>query len=464
MSRTLFDKIWEAHVVRDEGLGFSLLHVDRHLIVDLNGNAFAELQRRGLKVRNPELTFATPDHAVSSSPVAAGRNDDGNRFLCALREGTATHGIRMFDLGQPGHGIVHVTGPEMGLILPGMTVTVGDSHTTTNGALGALAWGVGQGELVHILATQTTRLLKPEQLRITLSGSPGQGTTAKDIILALIGHFGARTATGQAIELAGPAMQALEIEERFTVCNMLAELGARFGLVAPDDKVFAYLKGRPFAPKGVLWDQAMAHWRGLVSDEDAQFERELSFDVEGLPPQLTWGNSVDAVVPIDGDVPAPDSAASPSGVAEMRQWLDYMGLSPGEPLLGKPIDRVFIGSCTNSRLSDLRGAADMLRGRKVADHVLAWAVPGSQQVKAEAEAEGLDRIFREAGFDWRTPACSMCVGTNGEIAKPGQRVVSTSNRNFAGRQGPGVRTHLASPLVAAASAIAGRIADPREYL
>ena len=461
--RTMFDKIWDAHVVADEGDGFALLHVDRHIVVDLNGRSFPALAERGLPVRNPELTFATPDHSVITDPAVDRRGDD-NPVLRELREGTARAGIRLFDIGEPGHGIVHVTGPEMGLVLPGMTVTVGDSHTCTNGGLGALAWGVGQGEIQHILATQTTRQKRPRTMRVRLDGTIPDGVVAKDLILYLAGQLGVAAGTGFAVEYAGEAIEALPVEGRLTLCNMSVEWGARFGFIAPDDLTYAYLEGKPYAPRGAMWDRALAYWRSLPSDADATFDREIILSVAGVAPQVSWGNSIDAVLPVDGRIPDPALEPSAARRADMALWLDYMGLQPGQAIGALPIDRVFIGSCTNSRISDLRAAARLVEGRQVAPSVSAWVVPGSALVRAQAEAEGLDVIFTRAGFQWRQPGCSMCLGFNGDMAQPGERVVSTSNRNFAGRQGPGSRTHLASPLVAAASAIAGHIADPRKLM
>jgi 3-isopropylmalate/(R)-2-methylmalate dehydratase large subunit len=459
--QTLFDKIWDAHVVCDEGDGLFLLHVDRHIVVDMNGNAFATLEKRGIGVHSPELTFATIDHSIVTDPNDPDRHSLDSPVVRELRAGTAQHGVRLFDIDTPGHGIVHVVAPELGLVLPGMTVAVGDSHTCTNGALGALAWGVGQGEVAHILATQTTRLRKPRTLRITLNGQIEPGVTAKDVILALIGKLGARAGEGYAIEYCGPLIASLPMEARLTLCNMTVELGARFGLIAPDDVTYRYIANKPFTPRGPQWDAAMAYWRGLSTDVGATFDTEIVLDMSDLAPQITWGNSLDAVMAIDGRVPDPAAAQNTMTRLEMQQWLHYMGLTPGEPIAGQPVHRIFLGSCTNSRISDLRAAAALIEGRKVADGVVAWAVPGSANVRNQAEAEGLDNVFREAGFEWRTPGCSICAGLNGEIAQPGERVVATSNRNFAGRQGPGSRTHIAGPLVAAASACLGVIADPR---
>jgi len=459
---TLFEKIWQRHVIAELGDGFALLHVDRHVVPDFNGNAFTALARRGLAVRNPELTFSTADHSVTTDPRGADRGQLGNPFVVALREQTAQAGVRFFDVGEIGHGIVHVITPEMGIALPGLTIAIGDSHTCTNGALGALAWGVGQGELVHILATQSSVQRKPKSLRVRFDGTLAPGVTGKDLILHLIGTVGVAAGNGYAVEYAGSAIRAAAMEARFTICNMSVEWGARYGMIAPDDTTFEYIAGRRYAPQGALWDAAIADWRSLPSDEEAPFDRELAFDVTELRPQVTWGNSLDAVLPIDGRIPDPEQEPDAAKRANMVAALDYMGLKPGEKIEGLPLDRVFIGSCTNSRIGDLRAAAAVVKGRKVAPGVAAWVVPGSEQVKREAEAEGLHDIFTAAGFDWRDPGCSMCLGANGDTIGKGERALSTANRNFAGRQGPGSRTHIASPVMAAISACTGIITDPRK--
>ncbi|MGV3571889.1 MAG: 3-isopropylmalate dehydratase large subunit [Ramlibacter sp.] len=459
---TLFEKLWRRHVVADLGEGFALLHVDRHVVPDFNGNAFTRLARRGIGVRNPELTFATADHSVSTDPATPDPWQQKNPHVVALREDTRRFGVRLFDLGQPGHGIVHVVAPEMGIALPGLTVAIGDSHTCTHGALGALAWGVGQGELVHILATQTCVQHKPRTMRVNLAGRLPEGVTSKDLILFLIGRFGVAAGNGYAVEYAGEAVRALPMEARLTLCNMSVEWGARYGLIAPDETTFAWLEGRPYAPAGTRWEQAVADWRTLRSDDDARFDREETLDVSELAPQVTWGNSLDMVGAVTGQVPwladEPDAARR----ANMETSMNYMGLEPGQPLAGLRLDRVFIGSCTNSRISDLRLAAAIVRGRKVAPRVRAWVVPGSELVRRQAEEEGLAKVFADAGFEWRSPGCSLCLGANGDTLAGGERAISTANRNFAGRQGPGSRTHIASPAVAAASALAGAIADPRD--
>lgn len=462
-ARTLLDKLWDDHVVESLGDGWALLHIDRHLMHDLSGpRGLAALGERRLPVPHPELAFATPDHAVSTAPGRSGTSFAGGAPLWnALRDGTAAHGIRFFDLGTAGQGIVHVMGPELGIVLPGSSVICGDSHTCTNGALGALAFGVGSSELMHALATQTLVQRKPRSMRIHFDGRLSPGVTAKDLILATIGQLGAAAGSGCAVEYAGPVIEAMSLEERMTVCNLSIEMGAKIGLVAPDDKTFDYLAGRRFAPQGALFARAVQAWRSLHSDAGARFDRDVVIDASAVAPMLTWGTSPEQVIAIDACVPAAHAAPDEARRDAWREARDYMGLQAGAALLGQRIDRVFIGSCTNARLSDLRAAAAQLRGRRVAPHVTAWVVAGSHEVQQAAEAEGLHRQFLAAGFAWREPGCSMCVAANGEVAQPGQRVVSTSNRNFVGRQGPGVRTHLASPATAVESAVAGAIADPR---
>jgi 3-isopropylmalate/(R)-2-methylmalate dehydratase large subunit len=460
---TLFAKIWRAHVIAELGAGLDLLHVDRHLLHDLSGPAsLGALHRRGLAVRNPELTFATPDHGVSTEP---GRVDDtspiGARLVPALRRRCAEQGIRLFDINDPEQGIVHVVGPELGLTLPGLTLLCGDSHTCTHGGLGAVAWGIGTSEVTHVLATQTIVEPRPRHMRVRFEGTPGPGVTPKDLVLACIGRLGAAAGSGHALEWAGSTVRAMTVEGRMTLCNLSIEMGAKVGLVAPDDTTFAYLAGREYAPRGATWERALEHWRTLPSDAEARFDRDEVIDATEVRPQVTWGTSPAHTVAVDGCVPDPATAADAHTRRAWQDALAYMDLEPGQPLEGLPIQRVFIGSCTNSRLGDLRAAADVVRGRRVAEGVIAWVVPGSQPVKREAEAEGLDRVFLEAGFAWREPGCSVCSATNGEFVPPGQRCVSTSNRNFVGRQGPGARTHLASPVLAAAAAVTGRITDPR---
>jgi len=460
--RTMLAKIWEQHVVTRISEDTDLLHIDRHLLHDLGGSrGLLDLKGRGLKVHSPELTFATPDHAISTAQGRAGTSKIGLELLASLRVETSASGIQLFDVDQPGQGIVHVIGPELGLSLPGCTIVCGDSHTCTHGGLGALAFGIGSSELTHVLATQVLIQRRPRTMRVRFEGKLPLGVTAKDLILALIGRVGAAGGTGYAVEYAGSAIRGLSIEGRLTVCNLSIELGAKMGMVAPDEKTFEFLRGRPYAPQGEMWDRAVSAWRQLPSDPDAIFDKEVVIDVEKIIPQVTWGISPEHVIGIDGYIPDPQMVDDPARRAAIETALDYMGLKGGMPIAGTPVDWVFIGSCTNSRMSDLRAAAEIARGRKVAAGVRAWIVPGSENVKREAIAEGLDKMFIEAGFEWREPGCSMCLAANGETVSPGQRSVSTSNRNFVGRQGPRARTHLASPASAAAAAIAGAIADVR---
>ncbi|SDJ66543.1 3-isopropylmalate dehydratase, large subunit [Bradyrhizobium lablabi] len=461
-SRTMLAKIWDQHVIARLSDDTDLLHVDRHLLHDLGGSrGLLDLKSRGLSVHNPELTFATPDHAISTARGRAGTIKIGLELLAALRVETSASGIRMFDIDEPGQGIVHVIGPELGLSLPGCVIVCGDSHTCTHGGLGALAFGIGSSELTHVLATQALIQRRPKTMRVKFEGKLSLGVTAKDLILALIGHIGAAGGTGYAVEYAGSAIREMPVEGRLTICNLSIELGAKMGMVAPDEKTFEYLRGRPYAPEGEMWDQAVNAWRELPSDSDASFDQEVLIDVTKIIPQVTWGISPEHVIGVDGRIPDPQEIADPARRAAFEAALDYMGLQAGAAIAGTPVDWVFIGSCTNSRLSDLRAAAEVARGRKVAPGVRAWIVPGSETVKRDAVAEGLDKVFLDAGFEWREPGCSMCLAANGETVAPGQRSVSTSNRNFVGRQGPRARTHLASPATAAAAAIAGAIADVR---
>lgn len=461
MARTLFDKLWAAHVIRELGDGWALLHIDRHLLHDLSGPpALAEVTARGLPVHDPDLVFATPDHAMSSQPGRHGLTYvPGGKLWTALRDRTRAAGVRFFDLGQPGQGIVHVMGPELGIVLPGLTVICGDSHTCTNGGLGAMAFGVGSSESTHALATQTLRQQKPKQLRIRCEGALRAGVTAKDLALHIIGRLSAAAGVGHAIEFAGSTIEAMEVEGRLTLCNLSVELGARFGMIAPDQRTFDYLRGRAFAPQGEAFDTAVAHWRTLPGDPDAVFDREEVIDASAVRPTITWGTSPEHAIAIDGRVPDPRDTADAAQRDSLTAALDYMGLEAGQAIVGTPVDWVFIGSCANSRITDLRAAAAVARGKHVAPGVTAWVVPGSENVKRAAEAEGLREVFEAAGFAWREPGCSMCVAANGERVPPQQRSVSTSNRNFVGRQGPGARTHLASPAMAAAAAIAGVITD-----
>ena len=459
--RTLLAKIWDQHVIAQISEDTDLLHIDRHLLHDLGGSrGLLDLKSRGLKVHDPELTFATPDHAISTARGRAGTIKIGQELLAALRIETSASGIQMFDIDQPGQGIVHVIGPELGLSLPGCLIVCGDSHTCTHGGLGALAFGIGSSELTHVLATQALIQRRPKSMRVRFEGKIPLGVVAKDLILALIGHVGAAGGTGHAVEYAGSAIRSMPIEGRLTICNLSIELGAK-NLIAPDETTYEYLRGRPYAPQGEMWEQAVNAWRQLPSDRDAVFDKEVVIDVEKIIPQVTWGISPDHVIGVDGRIPDPSAIGDPARRTAVETALEYMGLQPGAPIAGTPVDWVFIGSCTNSRLSDLRAAAEVARGRKVAAGVRAWVVPGSETVKREAVAEGLDRLFIDAGFEWREPGCSMCLAANGETVTPGQRSVSTSNRNFMGRQGPRARTHLASPASAAAAAIAGAITDVR---
>ena len=460
---TLVAKIWDRHVAARLPDGRDLLAIDRHLVHDMtSAQAFAGLAAAGRDVRHPELTFAVADHIVATDP---GRGDEtvpgGAELIGALRRNAERHGIRHFGARDPRQGIVHVVAPELGIALPGLTLVCGDSHTCTLGALGALAWGVGTSDVEHVLATQTLPMTRPKLMRVRIAGALAPGVFAKDLVLHLIGRIGAAGGTGFAVEYAGPAVRALGIEARMTLCNLSIEFGARIGVVAPDDVTFDYVAGRPYAPRDALWDRAMADWRSLATDADAVFDREVEIDAAAVGPQVTWGTSPEQVADIGAAVPDPAAEADPARRQAAERALAYMALAPGTRFTEIRVDRVFIGSCTNSRLSDLREAARLLGGRRVAPHVRALVVPGSQAVKRAAEAEGLDRIFREAGFEWRESGCSACCGLNADRVGPGERCLSTSNRNFEGRQGPGARTHLASPAVAAATAVAGHIADPR---
>lgn len=458
-SKTMFDKIWGAHVVDELPDGTTVLHIDRHLLHELTAvEAIRVLERRGLTVRDASLTFATPDHVISSVPGRrAGDEAWATEMVDAFREQTERLKIERFDLDDARQGIVHVIAPEQGLTLPGTTLVCGDSHTCTHGAFGAMGWGIGLSEQVQVLASQTLRQRKPARMRITLHGTPAPRATAKDVILHVIGQLGVAGASGHALEFAGPAVRALDMEARMTLCNLAIEMGARLGLVAPDDITFDYLRGRPFAPRGGAFDEAVAAWRRLATDADAVFDKDLCIDIGGVDAQITWGTTPEQVVCIDGVVPDPAAEPNPQRRASSEAALGYMRLKSLQRLEGTRIDRVFIGSCANSRISDLRAAASVVRGGRVAPHVSAWVVPGSLPVREQAQREGLDQIFRDAGFEWREPGCSMCVGANGDLGVSGERCVSTSNRNFVGRQGPGVMTHLASPATAAASALAGAI-------
>ena len=460
---TLFDKLWDQHVVDDFGGQFQLLYIDRHLVHDLAGpRSMLDLQRRGLPVSRPDQTFAVADHCVSSEPGrTTATTKSGARLLPVLRERCEAERIELFDLGDPEQGIVHVIGPELGLTLPGASIVCGDSHTCTHGAFGALAWGIGNSELTHVLATQCVIEQKPKSMRVTVDGLLQVGVSAKDLALRLLSVHGTDCGVGHAVEYAGSAISALDMDGRMTVCNLSIELGAKIGLIAPDETTFDYVEGRRYAPTGAAWAAAVASWRTLRSDEEATFDTEIQLDAADVRPQVSWGTTPAQAVAITGFVPDPAEAPDRSTAEQWSAALDYMGLDAGVAIEGTPIDRAFIGSCTNARLSDLVAAAKVVQGRSVAAGVEAWVVPGSMEVKIAAERLGLDDTFRAAGFRWREPSCSMCVATNGEYVLPGQRCISTSNRNFVGRQGPGARTHLASPATAAASAVAGHItADP----
>jgi 3-isopropylmalate/(R)-2-methylmalate dehydratase large subunit len=464
--RTLFRKIWDAHVVRPEtGETPALLYVDLHLLHEVTSpQAFATLRERGLKVRRPERAVATMDHSTPTLPQPVIEDRECREQLAALERNCADFGIELHTLRSPQQGIVHVIGPELGLTWPGSTIVCGDSHTSTHGAFGALAFGIGTSEVAHVLATQCLLQRRPRTLRVDVAGALKPGVTAKDLILAVIAKIGIGGGTGHVIEYTGSAIRALSMEGRMTVCNMSIEAGARAGLIAPDETTFAYLAGRARAPQGDAWFRAIDRWRTLRTDDGADFDRTVTFDAAEIEPTITFGTNPGMSVPIRGVVPDPGMVEDSAGRAALDRALRYMGLRPGQPLVGHPIDVVFIGSCTNSRLEDLRAAAGLLRGRKIAPRVRTLVVPGSKDVKRAAEAEGLDRVFRDAGAEWREPGCSMCIGMNGDQLQPGEAAVSTSNRNFEGRQGPGGRTFLASPLTAAASALRGAIADPREIV
>jgi 3-isopropylmalate/(R)-2-methylmalate dehydratase large subunit len=460
---TLVGKIWDEHVVADLGDGWVLLHVDRHLVHDVTSpGAFTTLAERNLRVRSPHLTFGATEHSVSVLP---GRTDDSNplsaRFAPLMRHNCADHRVRLFDVDDPDQGIVHVIGPELGLTLPGTTVVCGDSHTCTNGGLGALGFGVGTSELAHVLATQTLLQRRLASMRITFTGTLRPRVESKDLILHTIAALGADAGVGAAIEFAGPLVTGLPVEQRMTVCNLAVELGAKVGVVGPDDVTFAYVEGRPYAPAGRALDDAVAHWRTLGTEPTAAFDREHTIDGDAVAPQVTWGVSPAHSIPVDGRVP--DPAAAPDDVTA-QQWaaaIDYVGVAPGQPIEGVPVDWVFIGSCTNGRLSDLEAAAEVVAGRRVAPHVRALVVPGSRGVARAAVAAGLDRVFVDAGFEWGEPGCGLCPGLGGVRLERGDRCISTSNRNFVGRQGAGVRTHLAGAATAALAAIEGVVADVR---
>ena len=461
---TLYDKIWESHLVDARDDGTCLLYIDRHLVHEVTSpQAFEGLRNTKRSVRRPDLTLAVADHNVPTSDRSIGIEDEESRIqIETLDQNCADFGVELYDMHDIRQGICHVIGPEQGFTLPGTTMVCGDSHTATHGAFGCLAFGIGTSEVEHVLATQTMIQTKAKNMRVTVDGELPIGVTAKDMILAIIGEIGTAGGTGCVVEFAGEAVRSLSVEGRMTMCNMTIEAGARAGLIAPDEKTFEYLKGRPKSPKGSTWEASVECWKTLKTDNDASFDIEVTLQGGDIIPQVTWGTSPEDVLPITGRVPHPADETDPSRRNKMERSLEYMGLEPGLPLKEIRIDRMFIGSCTNSRIEDLRAAAQVADGRKVADHVSAMVVPGSGLVKEQAEQEGLDKVFIEAGFDWREPGCSMCLGMNADKLEPGERSASTSNRNFEGRQGPGGRTHLLSPAMAAAAAIKGYLTDVRD--
>ncbi len=458
-ARTLLDKLWDAHEILRRADGMSLLWVDRHLVHEGSHHGFAKLAARGLPLAAPELTFAVVDHYAPTKNRDAIADPAIARMIDTLRQNAAQHGVRLYDLFDPHQGIVHVVGPEQGITLPGLLINCGDSHTSTHGAFGALAFGIGATEVAHVLATQTIWQRKPKAMRITVDGSLPLGVTAKDIALAWISKLGTDGAQGHAVEYTGSAIRALSMEGRMTLCNLSIEGGARFGMIAPDDVTADYVQGRPLAPKGTDWDAARADWATLHSDRDARFDRELTLDAADIAPTVTWGTSPEQALPITATIPNPDDL-DPAKAKAAAEALDYMGLRPGTPIEGTAVDQVFIGSCTNGRIEDLRAAAAVLRGRRA--KVPGLISPGSAQIKAQAEAEGLDRVFTDAGLDWAAAGCSMCVGMNGDLVAEGKRCASSTNRNFRGRQGRGARTHLMSPAMVAAAAVTGCLTDLRK--
>jgi 3-isopropylmalate/(R)-2-methylmalate dehydratase large subunit len=462
--QTLFDKIWNNHLVNVQDDGTCLLYIDRHLVHEVTSpQAFEGLKLAGRKLRRPDLTLAVPDHNVSTTERGGKIVDDESRIqIETLQQNCKDFGVQLFDVMDIRQGIVHVIGPEQGFTLPGTTIVCGDSHTATHGAFGALAFGIGTSEVEHVMATQTLLQSPLKNMRITVNGALPEGCTAKDLILAIIGKIGTAGGTGYVIEYAGQAMRDLSMEGRMTVCNMTIEGGARAGLVAPDEKTFEYLKGRPMAPKGAAWEAAVNYWKTLPSDEGSSYDKEVELDVSEIVPQVTWGTSPEDVAPINGIVPTLESFENEAKRESAQMALDYMGLTPGMKITDIKIDTVFVGSCTNGRIEDFRAAAAVSKGRKVAEGVKALAVPGSGLVKEQAEAEGLDKILIEAGWEWREPGCSMCLAMNADKLEPGERSASTSNRNFKGRQGPKGRTHLVSPAMAAAAAVTGHLTDVRD--
>jgi 3-isopropylmalate/(R)-2-methylmalate dehydratase large subunit len=465
--RTLFEKVWQQHLVAEPAGEPTLLYIDLHLIHEVTSpQAFDGLRLAGRKLRRPDRTLATVDHNVPTTSVADRLHivdQISSRQIEALGKNCAEFGIELYDVQSPNQGIVHIIGPELGFTKPGMTIVCGDSHTSTHGAFGALAFGIGTSEVEHVLATQTLPQSKPQTFRINIEGELPTGVTAKDIVLHIIGEIGTAGATGYVVEYAGSAIRALSMEGRMTICNMSIEAGARAGMIAPDATTFAYLKGRRYSPAGAAWDEAVAHWSTLVTDEGATFDRELTINAADITPTVSWGTSPGMVTGVKSTVPVADPNASEADQKAFERALEYMGLEAGTPIEDIYIDAVFLGSCTNGRIEDLRAAAKVVEGRHVATKVRAMVVPGSQAVKAQAEEEGLDHIFKDAGFEWREPGCSMCLAMNPDILQPGERCASTSNRNFEGRQGRGGRTHLVSPQMAAAAAITGHFTDIRDW-
>ena len=464
MSKTLYDKIWEDHLVHEQSDGTSLVYVDRHLVHEVTSpQAFEGLRIQKRKVRQPQLTLAVPDHNVPTTDRSQGIEDKESKIqVDTLRENCKDFGIELFDVNDKRQGIVHIIGPEQGFTQPGTVIVCGDSHTATHGAFGALAFGIGTSEVEHVLATQTLIQKKSKNFRINVNGKLPKGVTAKDVILKIIGKIGTAGGTGYVIEFAGDVITNLSIEQRMTVCNMTIEAGARAGLIAPDQKTFDYFREKPMSPKGENWNKALAYWKNLYSDKNCKFDKEITINGEEIEPLVTWGTSPQDVSPITGIVPDPDKEVNKDRQMAMKRSLEYMGLKANTKISDIKIDKIFIGSCTNGRIEDLRLAADLLKGKKIAKNVKAMVVPGSGLVKAQAENEGLDKIFLEAGFEWREPGCSMCLGMNPDQLKPSERCASTSNRNFEGRQGRGGRTHLVSPGMAIAAAIKGRLTDVRE--
>jgi 3-isopropylmalate/(R)-2-methylmalate dehydratase large subunit len=464
MAKTLYQKVFEAHVVHEATGETPIIYIDRHLVHEVTSpQAFDGLREKGRKVRRTDRTWATMDHNVSTTTNDINASGEMARVqMQTLMQNTEDFGVPLYGLNHQWQGIVHVMGPEIGLTLPGTTIVCGDSHTATHGAFGALAFGIGTSEVEHVLATQTLKQSRAKTMKIEVTGKVGAGVSAKDIVLAIIGKTGTAGGTGYVVEFCGTAIQALTMEERMTVCNMAIELGAKAGMVAADQTTFDYLQGRPFAPKGADWDAAVAYWSTLKTDDGAQFDAELVLDGNAIEPQVTWGTNPGQVISVNTPIPAPDDFADPVARSSAQKALEYMDLKAGQKLSDVKIDKAFIGSCTNGRIEDIRAAASVAKGRKVAAGVQALVVPGSQQVKAQAEAEGLDKILTEAGFEWRLPGCSMCLAMNNDRLEPGERCAATSNRNFEGRQGRGGRTHLVSPAMAAAAAIAGHFVDVRE--